>query len=412
MGKNYKSAYSSSNDSMAISQRFYAKVETTRGTLAAPTDTDFFFTQQGGTITYAQNITSSMHRSDRHHTSTIVEKKTCEWSIPTYVNIDTAVAAGSTEVDAAIQLLWESMLGRKTISSGVIFDAVTAPNITFSLFNCGDVWAEQTRGCFVEQAEVTLPGDGQAGTVFSGNAKDRLLVGIGKSVTANAGNTVTVATGEGSRFPVGALVMIIKSDGTTRSTDTPNGSPRTVTNVTGDVVTLSGAVLTDADGSVALTPVYLAYYEPTTPTAINNPITGLVGSFGLDLLPSLSCVRTAKITMKNNHELQNFCYGTDSLSGAIFVPGSRLDVNISMDLNLNSNLVEYLNKLNSFTANDMYFILGSASGRRLRIDLPKVIFPIPAINVPESGSIPVTFDNGLAYQTAIDQADEVTVSYL
>jgi hypothetical protein len=48
--------------------------------------------------------------------------------------------------------------------------------------------------------------------------------------------------------------------------------------------------------------------------------------------------------------------------------------------------------------------------RFLEIDLPKVIFQVPSIDVPETGSIPVSFE-GTAYQTALDAADEIVVSY-
>ena len=41
--KNYAEIYNSGNDSISLEQRFYAKLETTRGVLEAPLGTDFFF---------------------------------------------------------------------------------------------------------------------------------------------------------------------------------------------------------------------------------------------------------------------------------------------------------------------------------------------------------------------------------
>jgi hypothetical protein len=67
--------------------------------------------------------------------------------------------------------------------------------------------------------------------------------------------------------------------------------------------------------------------------------------------------------------------------------------------------------LKDFSGEDIEVILGDSTGRHLKIDLPKVIFPIPEIAVPETGSIPVSF-TGTANQTALDAADEITLSYL
>jgi len=42
--------------------------------------------------------------------------------------------------------------------------------------------------------------------------------------------------------------------------------------------------------------------------------------------------------------------------------------------------------------------------------MPRVIFDVPSISVPETGSIQVTL-KGMALQSTLDAADEVTVSY-
>ena len=39
------------------------------------------------------------------------------------------------------------------------------------------------------------------------------------------------------------------------------------------------------------------------------------------------------------------------------------------------------------------------------------IFNVPAIPVPDTGSVPVSFE-GMALQTALEAADEVTVTYI
>jgi hypothetical protein len=115
--------------------------------------------------------------------------------------------------------------------------------------------------------------------------------------------------------------------------------------------------------------------------------------------------------MTNNHEAQDFCFGQEGLGGRLFTPGGRFTAEVTLELNLNHDLVEFLNGLKDFTGEDITLILGSASGRHLQMEIPKAIFPIPEISVPDTGTIPVTF-TGNAYQTALDAADEVTISFL
>jgi hypothetical protein len=415
--KNFATIYAYGGDSVALNQRFFIVEESTSGVFAPPTDTDFFFTRAGGAIDHSQPYESSDHRSGRHNNSIVEQKKETAWTIPTYVNIDTAQgSAGIAEVDPAIRTLWKSTLGTETIPGGVVFTPADDPSITFSLYENMNEYAHQSPAAFVMSTTLTAPGDGTATLDWAGNAADRYRVGIGQTTANNdGGNTVTlVAVDEAKRFPVGSQVMIITdaAGGATRSADTPNGTYRTVTDSddTTGIVTLSGAVLSDADGSAAGA-FYLAFAEPETPTAIEDILTGLVGSMSIDGLGGVQdCVRSTTITMENNHELVNYCYGTASLAHPYFVPGARLNVNVEIEQNMNHETVEWLYDLDQFTAQDIDFVLGDAAGRHLKIDLPKVIFQVPSTETPEEGSIPFT-SSGLAFQTAAG-ADEITVSYL
>lgn len=412
MAKNFASIYASGNDAVALNQRIFIKEESVRGTLIVPAATDFFFHLAGGTVNFTQPVESSPHKTGRHNTTVIKQKTNTEWTIPTFFNIDTTLGAASTaEIDPALRVLWKSLLGREQAGPPLVYDSATDPDITFSIYENLDVMGKQASGCFVEAGNATFPGDGQAQMEWSGMGKTVLNVGLGKSIIDNeGGNTVTVGTGEGTRFPVGGKVMIILANGTTRSADTATGSARTVVSVAGDVVTVDGAVLADADGSG--TPIYLAYYEPAEPiTAINNPLTGLQGSVTIAGLPSAMCVRSATINMTNNHEPEDFCFGKEGLGDTVFTPGGRLAAEVTLEINLDKAMVGYLNGLRQFTGEDITLVLGTASGRRLSFHVPKAIFAIPAINVPESGTIPITF-TGLAYQTANNAADEVTASFL
>jgi len=410
MAKNYAAIYANTGDSSALNQRFYLKEEVIKGSMALPAASDYFFALAGGSLSFSQPINPSPHRSGRHNNNTIKEKKALEWSLPTMVNIDTAVAAGVSELESALRVLWKSLLGKETVSSGVSYDSSEDPSITFSLFEVGDKWSKQAFGCFVDACDISLPGDGQSQLAWSGMGVESFLVGIGKSTVSNSGHTVTLQAGEGKRFSVGGRVMIIKADGSTRSADTVAGSARKVVSVSGDVVTLDGAVLADADGSS--TPVYLCYFEPVLngSEGIDNPQTGLQGTFTSSSIPGNPCIRSASVSIKNGHEVVNYCWGTDAASGSIFVPASRLEVDVKIELNLNHDLVEFYNSVQQFEAQDLNFKLGDTALRFLEIDMPKVIFQVPSIDVPDTGSIPVSFE-GKAYQDALDAANEVVVSY-
>lgn len=411
MAKSYAAIFNQTSDSNSLEQRFFLRAETTRGVFNPPTGSDFLFTLGGGAITGSQALNSSAHRSGRHNNNFIKEKRVEEFSFDTYFNFNALAANGNAAIDQAVKTLWLSALGRTTVggASEFIADSVQAPNITFSIIETGDSWSKQLIGGFIETFEIQLPGDGTSMASWSGAGGGFKFVGIGKSITLNAGNTITVGAGEGVRFPVGSYVMLIEADGVTRSADTPDGSPRKVTSVSGDVVTLDGAVLTDADGSGASAPIYLCYYEPATPAGIDSPQTGLVGDVTSSDLPVGYCFRSLTISGANNHERVDYCFGADGLDSPYFIPAGRLEVTVDAELNLSKALVGFFNKVVNNEGVDILAQLGPATGRRYEFAMPRVIFQIPGIEVPETGSIPISF-SGLAYQSSLDAADELTVS--
>lgn len=417
MAKNFATIYASSNDANALEQKIYIKEETVRGTMVVPANTDFIFHRAGGSHNFSQPVRSSDHKSGRHHTSIIKEKTSTEWSLPTYVSIDeTLGAAADTQIDPAMRVLLKSMLGRET-TGPLTYSAADDPSTSFSFFEIGDQFAKQSPGNFVESLTMNFPGDGDASFDFAGMGKTQYMCGIGQSTTNNTGgNTVTLQAGEGERFFVGGIVMLIEGDGTTKSADTPLGSPRTVTAIAGDVVTVDGVALGDADGSGgAGTEIYLVYYDPsetgTEATAINNPVTGLSGSVSIVGLSNVDCVRSATITLANNHKLYNDCYGEEGLSNKLFAPNGRLTVELSLVLIMNKDLVGFINSQRNFEGENITIVLGAAAGRRMQVDIPKAIFSVPEVSVPESEIIEVTF-TGNCYQSALDAADEITVQFL
>ena len=389
MAKNFATIFNDTGDSIALEQKIFVKVEASRGTLIIPTGTDALLPESGTSVNFSQTKRSSTVKSGRHNTTFIKDKTLTEWTINSLLHIDTTLgAAAAAEVDSAYRVLMKSTLGNEDISAGAVYKP-TQPNTTFSLFENGDVMAKQSPGCFVEACTLNLPGDGDSTYEWTGFGKTTLNVGLGRSVVDNdAANTVTLdVVTDASRFPVGALVMLIESDGLTRSSDTPDGAPRTVVSRdtgTGAVV-LSGAVLADADG--ASSTIYLVYYEPETTTVINDPITGLVGNVTVDNLTNVNCVRNVTVSITNNHKLYDDCFGEEGLGGPLFAAGGRVDISIELELLLNKDFVTYLDGKKTFTADDIDIDLGDSAGRHLHLDLPKVIYDFPAVEIPESGTL-------------------------
>jgi hypothetical protein len=207
----------------------------------------------GGGINFSQPFEMSPHRSGRHNNNIIRQKTSTEWSLSTFINIAQKQTANisldslfSASIDKSIRLLWEAMLGRErdlkvdgvtsngdNTDGGIYkYDSASDPSATFTMFENLDHMAKQAIGCFVNQVEISLPGDGQSQLNWSGNAKTVYHAGIGrvKAVTAAVGdNVISFEDGdEALRFDVGSLVMFVKnSDGITRATDTV-GAPRKV----------------------------------------------------------------------------------------------------------------------------------------------------------------------------------------
>lgn len=407
MSKNYASIYSAGNDSSALNDRIYIKKETVKGTLVAPTDTDHML-HTSASIEVTQPTEFSPHKSDRHHNEIITQKKEGSFTIGALFNIDTAEAQGVTEIDQAVRTLWENALGKEATLTGLKYTAEVDPSSTFSIFQCGDNWALQAMGCFVDSGTINLLGDGNANYELSGMLFDAYLVGIGKSVIDNNGGlTVTLQTGEGKLFPVGSLVMLVKADGTTKSADT--ATARKVVSVTGDVVTLDGANLADADGSGVGVPIYLTYWEPASPVAISDIQSGLQGSINTTTLGTFSCMRNITISFANNHELKNYCYGKDKATD--YLPASKLEVTASIELNLSKTAAKFYNTQKEFVGENIVATLGDITTRYLQVTLPRVVFDVPSIVVPESGSIAITFE-GKALESAKGLADEISVEFL
>jgi hypothetical protein len=56
-------------------------------------------------------------------------------------------------------------------------------------------------------------------------------------------------------------------------------------------------------------------------------------------------------------------------------------------------------------------VIGNLSGRHLKLSAPKWVPSVPAIELPENGTTPVTL-SGILYQSAAGQKDPLLLEYL
>jgi len=106
----------------------------------------------------------------------------------------------------------------------------------------------------------------------------------------------------------------------------------------------------------------------------------------------------------------NYCYGSDGLSAPYYVPGNRLNIVPTFESNLDDTLIKLFQDVQEFNGQDITLVLGPAAGRRLEIGMPNVKFKVPSYAVPETGSIPVSFE-GQCLQTVLDAADEIYIHF-
>jgi len=416
MARNFKTLYdddAAGSDSSALVQKFYVKEEASRGVFVTPASTDFIFTMPGSSVNFSRPVASSDHRSGRGHLKVNKQKSITNFTLSTGFNIDTTLgAAGAAEIDLGMRWLHKSLFGTEDTAAGPKYTRGT-PSTFATILENGDVWGKQSVGSFVMTSAWDLPGDGNAKQEWTGNAKTTVYAGIAKLTTADhdGANTFIVESGQGKRFQVNARIMFIEADGSTRSADSPDGTPRVITSITGDSIVTDGAVFADLDASGA--EIFAAFYEPETAVApINDEIVGLDGSLTIAGFTALNCIKSLNLTFDNGHKLQDDCFGESGLGGSLFVAGGRMTIGVNMDINLNATLLGFINQIiDDVTGEDIAIVLGDTSTRHLAIDMDRVIFNVPEVTPPAEGDIPVSLASAAVVQSALEADDEITVEY-
>lgn len=411
--KNFATLYNSQNLSSAIEQSIFVKTETQKALAIAPLGTDAI-EQTAANVAFAEPRDPSPHKSGRDHVSLIRRKNSTEISLTTAVNIDTSLGGPTSgQIDQAMRALLLNTLGFETETPNLRYNNSEAPDDSFTMLDNGDKQANQAIGAFIQTMTINIPGADIPTFEFTGMAKTAFNAGIGVSTSDNnGGNIISLDNiNEACRFEVGALVMVIKADGLTRSDDTATGTFRRVvsSNEANGQVELDGAVLADSDGSGGA--IYLAYYEPEGVTKINDIQTDLTGDVVVGSLPAGNCVRSMSITLNNNHEVEDDCYGESGLTDALYAASDKFTVEVSIELNLNDDLVEFITKRKNFELENVVATIGSTTGRRMQITMARLQLNVPAVVRPETGRVPVTFE-GIALASDSGAGDAIVIDYL
>jgi hypothetical protein len=373
------------------------------GTTTAGTDSpDWFWTTKMG-IKHSQDFEMSLHKSGRQPSNIIKKKKMLEGDVEMYVNM----AGGSTvDIDDSVALLLQCVFGQKTVGANVIsFDQKQPPTTYFSVLQGNNVFNRVANGCYVKNFTITLPGDGEATMKFTMKGRESKECSIGKvNGPVSASTSVILETGEAGNFEPEARIMLIDADGRTVLAGVDGTLRGSSIDLTTHTLTLSSAI-TCADG---------AYIAPWLPHVfgfggIDNPVTGLQGSVSFDGGAStIEEIRSVEISVDpKTEDLDNY-YGTDSNRG--YVVGDRSEISVKVEMNLSASQFRTIQQSRRFESFSMKVILGDASARHLEIICPRVMYKIPGIEIPDTGTVPVTFE-GFALQQVLGSLDAIQLSF-
>jgi len=364
-------------------------------------DQDFLLHTTGGP-TFSQPIESNAHRSGRFHAGIIKKKKVAEFDFDTYINM--AGAAGAS-IDTAVRMLWTQLLGVEEALANVIRYKQGLPNFYFTLVRVSTIFAEYYTGAYVRTGTLTADGSSPATMKWAGKASKALIAGIAKSVAGCAAvDTVPVTAGEESRFEAGAPVMVVAADGRT-IIEGFDGTllVASIDEVAHNVV-LGAAVTVPAGG-------FLTFWHPGAcgTTGKDAIYTDLVGSLKLRSAGAAVDVSNFALEIGNEHNDLDSYFGKDANAG--FVAGNRCTMKLTVTADLSNENFGELVKLRGFGGLDPVFLLGDpTTGRALRIAASKWIPAVPSIEVPESGTTPVTLEGNL-FESTPGAKDPVVVSF-
>jgi hypothetical protein len=373
------------------------------GIETAGTDSpDWFWTTKMG-IKHSQDFEISLHKSGRQPSNIIKKKKMLEGDVEMYVNM----AGGDTvDIDDSVALLLQCVFGQKTVgSNSITFDQKQPPSTYFSVLQGNNVFNRVANGCYVKNFTITLPGDGEATMKFTMKGRESKECSIGKvNGIVSASASVILEAGEAGNFEPQSRVMVMDPDGRTVLAGIDGTLIVNAVNLTTHTLTLSSAVSVADEGFIAPWLPHVFGFG-----GIDNPVTGLEGSVSFDGgSTTIEEIRSVEISVDpKTEDLDNY-YGTDTNRG--YIVGDRSEIAVKVEMNLSASQFRKIQQSRRFESFSMKVILGPSSGRHLEIICPRVMYKIPGIELPDTGSVPVTFE-GFALQQVLGSLDAVQLSF-
>jgi hypothetical protein len=351
---------------------------------------------------YEQPFEPSAHKVGRQAADIILSKKKVEGDLETYVCF--SETAASAVVDTPIQLLLEQIMGVKdTTEVGVIkFNAKNGPTKYFTAVQGNNIFSRVVTGAYVKNNKLTLPGDSPAKYTFQFKGRDAKEAGIARVNAAASASIQTMETGEGLRFDILSRVMHVSSDG--RTVLAGSAGDLTVSAAASSSMTFSQVLATaSGDFIVGWMPHVFGF------AGQNTPVVGLEGTISFDGGSStIEQIRNVEFTFDPKVEDQDNWYGADSNRG--YIVADKAEINLKVDMLLSASEWSKVIAAKSQTTYAMRIILGDGSGRRLQLDIPKFIPKSPAVELPDSGSVMVSYE-GPCLQSAIGENDAFELSY-
>lgn len=347
----------------------------------------------------------SATRSGRSVVTRLSGKRSVKFSMENYIIPGTPDGSNHpTLPDSHLLLLSAFGICTETDVTKKVYSLGHASTTSIRVLEEGTHFSRLAYGCVVDALTFTLPGDGKAMMKSEGFGQDVKVAGESAlAADSTASNTLTVATGEGSRYEVGAYVDVIDQvDGSTRK-----AASRKITAISGDALTVAGSALTAVTGD------YVIGAAPDfTADSSENALLGLQGTFTTALLGTIDCqLISAEISLKNNYTQKDFLYGTSEICG--FIADKRRNVGIKLEVLLTkANFAFYMNN-KKFLADDLTITLApqdipapinSATGRTWKFHFPRVEFDVPSIEQPADGYVKLTLD-GTALATSTNTLD-------
>lgn len=358
-----------------------------------------------GTVDFKIPREDSATRSGRSVVTRLSGKREVKFSMENYIIPGTPDGSNHpTLPDSHLLLLSAFGICDETVATKKTYKLGHASTTSIRVLEEGTHFSRLAYGCVVDTMTFSLPGDGKAMMKSEGFGQDVKVAGESTlAADVTAANAITLQTGEGARFEIGAYVDVIdKANGNTRK-----AASRRIDNKVGDTLTLSGAAIT------ALTDDIVIGAAPDfTADSSENALLGLQGSFTTALLGSIDCqLISAELVLKNNYTQKNFLYGTSQICG--FIADKRRSVSVKLEVLLTKdNFAFYMNN-KQFLADDVLITLApqdipapvnSATGRTWKFHFPRVEFNVPSIEQPSDGYVKLTLE-GTALATDANTTD-------